>query len=387
MNSNPDTKNQVANFPALSALGAEISARSDEIEQGRRLPRDLVDKLIDTDVFRMWIPAQFGGQEVPLPDGLAVIEEIAYHDAAAGWCVMIGATGALLSGFLPEPFAHEIYGTNPRIVTGGAAAPTARAHRVVGGLRVTGRWAWGSGTEHCDWVGGGCVVVEDSTPARPRTAFVLLEPSQIEFLDTWHAMGLRGTGSTDYQTKDAFVPEGRWVELGIDPPRVPGALYRFPFFGALALGVTSVSLGLARRAIAEFQTLAIQKRPLGSRTTLAESQVVQIQLAEAEAAYLSARAFVHQSVHEAWQAAEANALTIGHRRQLRLAATNATLQSARAVDLLYTAAGGSAVYTSSILQRLFRDIHVATQHAMVTPRQYEIAGRLALGVETDVTYF
>lgn len=386
MNSNPDTsKNFFANFPALSTLGTELRTRSDEIEQTRRLPRDLVDKLIDTEVFRMWVPQKFGGQEIPLLDGLAVIEEIASHDGAAGWCAMIGVTSTLLAGFLPEHHAQAIYGTNPRVVTGGAAAPTARATRVDGGLRVSGRWAWGSGTEHCDWVGGGCLVMKEGAP--PRPTFVFLEPSQIEFLDTWHAMGLRGTGSTDYQTNDAFVPEGRWVELGIDPPRVPGALYRFPFFGALALGVTAVSLGIARRAIEEFKSLATQKRPLGSRNTLAETQVVQIQLAEAEAAYWSARAFVQQSVHAAWQAAEADALTIEHRRHLRLAATNATLQAARAVDLLYTAAGGSAVYTSGVLQRLFRDIHVATQHAMVTPRQYEIAGRLALGLETDVTYF
>ncbi len=361
---------------------AHFAARSAEIEALRRLPRDVVDRLIDAGVFRIWIPQVYGGAEASLLDGLERIEEISYHDGSTGWCAMIGASTALLAGFLSEPFAQEIYG-DPRVVTGGVAAPMGRAACVDGGLRVSGRWAWGSGTEHCQWIGGGCLVLRDGMPTKPPITFVFFRAEQIQFLDTWYASGLRGTGSTDFTVSEAFVPEGRWVELGITPPRVSGALYRFPFWCALALGVTSVSLGIARRAVAEFKILANAKRPMGSRNTLAESSIVQMQVAEAEAAIMSAKALLQQTVNDAWHAAQSDALTVEHRRLLRLAATNATLQAAKAVDLMYHAAGGSVVYTEGVLQRLFRDVHVATQHMMVSPRIYELVGRLSLGLETD----
>lgn len=358
---------------------AHFATRSAEIEELRRLPLDLVNELIDASVFRMWIPQVYNGAEVSMQEGLGLIEAISYHDGSAGWCAMIGATTSLLAAFLPEQFAEQIYAANPRVVSGGFAMPAGRATRVDGGLRVSGHWSWGSGIQHCQWIGGGCRIVDEA-----RAVFVLFEAQQVNVLDTWYTMGLRGTGSTDYETADAFVPEGRWVALGIDPPRVPGALYRFPFWGALALGVTSVSLGLARRAIDEFITLARTKKPAGSNRTLAERPNVQTQIAEAEAALLSSKALLQQTINDAWQAANSGReLTTEQRRLLRLAATNATLQSARAVDLMYHAAGGSAVYSNNALQRVFRDIHVATQHAMVSPRIYELVGRLSLGLETD----
>jgi alkylation response protein AidB-like acyl-CoA dehydrogenase len=360
---------------------AHFAVRSAEIEEMRRLPREVVDKLIEAGVFRMWIPQAYNGAEVSMLDGLATIENIAYHDGSTGWCAMIGATTSMLAAFLPEPFADQIYGANPRVVTGGFAMPAGRARRVDGGLRVSGRWSWGSGIQHCQWIGGGCLIAEEK-----RAVFALFAAEQVKILDTWFTLGLRGTGSTDYETTDAFVPEGRWVALGIDPPRVPGALYRFPFWGALALGVTAVSLGLARRAIDELKTIALTKKPAGSNRTLAERPLVQAQVAEAEAAVFSSQAFLQQTVNDAWQAADAGReLTTEQRRLLRLAATNATLQSARAVDLMYHAAGGSAVFTDGALQRVLRDMHVATQHAMVSPRLYELVGRLSLGLETDTT--
>ncbi|HEX4946167.1 MAG TPA: acyl-CoA dehydrogenase family protein [Blastocatellia bacterium] len=360
---------------------AHFAERSAEIEELRRLPQDVVDRLIDAGVFRMWIPQQHNGAELSLLEGLTTIENIAYQDGSTGWCAMIGATTALVAAFLPERFAAQIYGRNPRVVTGGFAMPAGRATRVDGGLRVSGHWSWGSGIQHCQWIGGGCFIVEEKCPV-----FALFEAEQINILDTWYTMGLRGTGSTDYETEDAFVPEGRWVALGVDLPRVPGALYRFPFWGALAMGVTSVSLGLARRAIDELKQSALTKKPAGSNRVLAERPIVQTQIAEAEAAVLSSQALLHQTVNDAWQTAETGReLTVEQRRLLRLAATNATLQSAHAVDLMYHAAGGSAVFTDSALQRVFRDVHVATQHAMVSPRIYELVGRLSLGLETDTT--
>jgi len=182
---------------------------------------------------------------------------------------------------------------------------------------------------------------------------------------------------------DVLVPEGRWAEPQLGRPEVDAPLYRFPFLAALALGVSAVSIGLARRAGDELIDLAGAKRPAQSARTLAERSVVQADVARAESAHRSARAFVREQVAEAWVAAAEGPLDDLRRRDLRLAATHATIASTRAVDLMYEAAGGSAVYRTNPLERVFRDAHVATQHAMVAPRTLEVLGRVALGMPTE----
>lgn len=201
--------------------------------------------------------------------------------------------------------------------------------------------------------------------------------------DTWFASGLRGSGSHDFEVADAFVPEGRSVVLG-GRPRETGPLYQFPTLALLALGVCGVGLGIARRALDEFVALAGGKVPTGSARTLANRPVVQRQVGEAEAALRSARAFVFESIASAWAiACEGRPLPAEPRVELRLAAANAAWRAAQAVDWVYHAGGGTAVYTSSPLQRCFRDVHVATQHIMVAQPIFEVVGRSMLGLPVD----
>lgn len=356
--------------------------RADEIESGGQIPTDIADALIDSKVFRTWIPKQYGGLEGTVADLLDTIERAAYHDGATGWCVMIGGTTALNAGFLAPEYAELIYG-DPRAVTGGFGMPAGVGTPVDGGIKVSGEWAWGSGSSHCTWFGGG-VAIEGKRGA----PFVFFDMNDIEFLDTWHVSGMKGTASTHYRTTDAFVPEGRWVDFASSPtPVTDSPLYRFSFLGALALGVSAVTLGLAERAIDELIALGA-KQPAGSSKGLAERPVIQSELALAEANVRSARAFVREIVDECWAAAEEEGhLTDEQKRLLRLASTNAGKRSAEAVDLCYHAGGGTAVYLTSRLQRVFRDIHVATQHGMIAPRLMEPLGRMAFGLPTSTAQF
>jgi alkylation response protein AidB-like acyl-CoA dehydrogenase len=369
---------------AVKAVGRDADRRASEIEGLRTLPNDLVAALVDTGLFRKWVPRVYGGDEAGLPEVLDAIEELSFYDGATGWCAMIAATSSLASAYLQPEWARQIYG-DPRAITAGYAMPAGRACQTAGGLVVNGDWQWGSFSQHCTWLGGGCLVVGDDGKPSPRadglaTPFVFFEPEQVELLDTWRVAGLKGTGSTDYRARDAFIPEGRWVQFLGTAPVVDAPLYRFPFIGALALGVSAVTIGLARRAHAELIAIAGGKRPSGSGRTLAERSAVQAEVARAEAAFRSARAFVREVIHNAWGSDD-----VEHRRLVRLAATDATTRAAYAVDLMYTAAGGSSIHESSPLQRVFRDVHVATQHGTVAARIYEPVGRMALGLPTDPT--
>jgi alkylation response protein AidB-like acyl-CoA dehydrogenase len=358
----------------VESVGREASARAAEIESLRRLPDDLAAALRDTGLFRAWVPARYGGAESDALTVLDAIEALSFHDGATGWCGMIAATTSLTAAFLPAEHAQEIFG-DPLAVTGGFAMPAGRGVPVDGGIVVNGRWQWGSGTAHCTWIGGGVLVEGGGAP------FAFFERDQVEILDTWRVAGLRGTGSNDYVVRDAFVPEGRWVHVLRAEPVVDAPLYRMPFMGLLALGVCSVALGLARRAQHELVELASSKVPSSSAKTLAERQVVQAEVARAEAAWRSARALVREVVAEATEVG----VTDETRRRLRLAATDATWRSAQAVDRMYHAGGGSSIHEEHPLQRVFRDVHVATQHAMVAERTYEPLGRMALGLPTDVS--
>jgi indole-3-acetate monooxygenase len=346
--------------------------------------------MAEAGLFRICVPRKLGGGEVDAATMVRVIEAIAYADGSAGWCLMIGATSGVISAYLPEETAREIYGTHDA-VTGGVFAPLGKATAVKGGYQVTGRWPYASGCEHCTWLMGGCVVLDEGDPrllanGMPDSRLLLFPASQAQVIDTWTVSGLRGTGSHDIAVDNLFVAGARAVSLMTDRPLQSGPLYAFPIFGLLALGIAGVALGVARNAIDELTQLARAKRPTGGSRRLAERTTVQAQIAQAEATLRSARAFLFEGMEETWTAASAEgAISIHQRGTLRLAATHATTSAADVVDSMYNAGGGTSIYASSPLQRCFRDIHVVTQHMMVAPSTYELIGRLFLGVDVDTT--
>jgi indole-3-acetate monooxygenase len=374
-----------------AALAPRVRELADETESGRRLPRELVEAFARGGIFRMLVPRRFGGGEVGVATMIATLEALSRADGSAGWCAMIGATSGVVAAYLPESDAREIYGSDPHVVSGGVFAPHGRAIAADGGYRLSGRWPFASGCEHCGWLMAGAVVIEDGKPrllpsGMPDSRLMLFPHSQAKIVDTWNVSGLRGTGSHDLEIHDLLVPAGRSTSIITDHPREQGPLYRFPVFGLLALGGAAVALGIARASIDELVRLAAAKVPTGGRRRLSERGVVQTELAEAEAMIGSARAFLFEACAQAWQAASAaSELPIAARARLRLAATHATATSAKVVDLMYNAGGGTSIYSGSPLQRCFRDVHVVTQHVMVAPATLELVGRILFGLETDTS--
>ncbi|MGE0658963.1 MAG: acyl-CoA dehydrogenase family protein [Reyranellaceae bacterium] len=372
------------------ALLEEIKRRTPEIEAARQLPADLVGRLMRTGVFRLCVPRSLNGLEAEPAALLRAIETVATSDGSAGWCVMIGATSAMTAAYLDPATAGEIYG-DPDVVTGGVFAPKGKAAIDGDDYRVSGRWQWASGSSHCRWLMGGCAVTEGSKPrllegGMPEARMVLFPASEAVIHDTWHSSGLCGTGSNDMEVGDLLVPRRRSASIATDKPVENGALYAFPIFGLLALGIAAVGLGLARRAMQELAALAGGKVPTGGQRALIERPATQADYARAEATLRSARGFYFEAVAEAWDRAQAEGvIPTDQRARLRLAATHATEASARVVDVMYNLGGGTSVYRDSALQRCFRDVHVVTQHMMVAPATWELAGRALLGVKGDLS--
>ncbi|HWN67742.1 MAG TPA: acyl-CoA dehydrogenase family protein [Haliangium sp.] len=366
---------------------AEIAPRAHEIEAARRLPPAVVDALVQAGVFKLLVPRAHGGAEASLATLMAVLDEIAAADGSAGWCAMIGASSGLMCGFLPDDVAREVYGPDGAI-TCGVFAPMGRAVPVAGGFRVSGRWTFASGCQHSTWCMGSAIVTGDgagevSPGGAPDVRCMLFHVSEIRIIDTWDTSGLRGTGSHDFVADDVLVPAGR--SFSLLGSRHALAAYRSAFFGGLAAGVAAVALGIARAAIDAFVALARDKRPAGSRRSIAHRELTQLSIARAEARVRAARAFLLDAVETAAAASATGEATIEQRALLRLAACHAATEAASAVDLVYEAGGGSSIYATSPLQRCFRDVHTATQHVMVGSAAATQVGRILLGVESDLS--
>jgi alkylation response protein AidB-like acyl-CoA dehydrogenase len=364
---------------AARALGPLVRAHADESERLRRLADPLVAALRSTGLLRMTLPAAYGGPEADPLTMIDAIEELAYHDGAAGWCVMISATTASQAAYYPKDTAHEIFG-NPRDAYAGTFAPSGKGRPTADGWVVDGRWMWGSGTSHAAWIVGG-TLTEDA-----GHCLTYFPASDVTLHDTWYSSGLRGTASGDFSVTNVFVPRRRAIRVRGAKAQIESPLARFPNFTLLAIGTAATTLGIARRAIEELVRLAQTKTPTFASRALANHPPAQLNVAHAEAKTRAARAFLCDAVAEAWErAGGGDDVPLDLRARIRLACTHAASEAAAAVDLCYSSGGGSAVFDESQLQRCFRDVHTATQHIMLSDRNLLTVGRLAFGLETDTS--
>ncbi|WP_448580114.1 acyl-CoA dehydrogenase family protein [Thermaurantiacus sp.] len=374
---------------AARDLAPIIAGRAAEIEEARRLPADLAATMAEAGLFRLAIPESLDGHECHPAHMVEVLEAVAEGDASAAWCLMIGATTALVAAYLPRTHAEEVLG-DPQVITGGVFAPMGKAIAENGHYRVSGRWSWASGSANCHWLVGGSLIFDGEAlrkrgDGQPDHRMMIMPRRDVTLLDTWHAAGLKGTGSGDMAATDAIVPSDRSVSLITDTPREPGALYRFPAFGLLALGIAAVASGNARAALdAAAAAVAARKTP-GSGRTQADRATVQAAFAEAEGQLFAARAGLLAAIEQGWSEALSGAISLATRARLRLQATHLVRTAADVTRAAYDLGGGAALYLDSPLQRRFRDAHAMTQHIMVQPATFELAGRVRLGIPADVS--
>jgi alkylation response protein AidB-like acyl-CoA dehydrogenase len=361
----------------ISSLARELAA---ETERERQLAGPLLAALRDSGLLRAGAPREVGAAELAPGTALRCAEEVARGDASAGWCVSIAITSSLLAAYLPAEARDELFGGGGEIAAG-VWAPRGKARPVDGGLVVSGRWAFCSGITHADMMFAGCVIDDQGqagTERRPPSV-VALAKQDLEIEDTWHTLGLRGTGSHDAVADGVFVPAERAFSL-FDGPVLDRPLYRFPVFGFFALSIAAAALGNARAAIDVLAELAAGKVGLGSSRTLAERSPTQAAGATAESALGAARALYYEAIETAWRAAQREQpVPVEVRNRLRLAATHAVRSSADVTRSMYDLAGGSAIYDDSPLQRRFRDAHTATAHFQVNEASRELPGRVLLG--------
>ena len=367
-------------------LAPHIRAVREELEATRRVPPSLVQAINDAGLFRPYLPRAMGGSELPPLTVYRVIEEISKVDGSVGWCTMIASGVSLLSGWLRPDVGRALFGQPPDVRVAGSLRPEGQAYPVDGGYRIRGHWDFASGINHANWLLCTCAIMDGDTPRQtpagaPATRVMLIPADAATIVDTWSVVGMCGTGSHDFIVDDVFIPAPHSFSL-TEPPQAPGPLYHPRLlFVVLWTGTVANSLGIARGAMDAFIALATQARSTMSPTLLRDRALVQTQVAEAEAILSAAHAYVLTSVGAAWEAVCAGVPDPSYEiAQARLAITHGMHEAVRVVDRLFHAAGTNAIYRKHGLERYFRDVHTAVQHAAGLPVHIESAGKVFLGL-------
>jgi alkylation response protein AidB-like acyl-CoA dehydrogenase len=317
-----------------------------------------------------------------------VIEILSAADPSVGWCAMIGSDAGFYAAFLEEDAARALY-SDLDSVTAGMLQPAGRALRVPGGYRVSGRWAFGSGSTHADVIVGGCLVFEGEQPVLneqglPSWRVMMAPASSWQVLDTWYTTGLAGSGSHDYTTSDLFVPAEHTFSL-LEPARRAEPLYAFN--GMFFINLHGVALGLARRAIDVVRTLAGEKTLLPELVLMKDVLRVRTALARAEGMLGAARAYTYETMDRVWATLCAgDALSRELRLHIAMSRFNAFQMARDVAQAMVDTAGSSSIYSHSPLDRLLRDAITLRTHIAVQDRLLEQISALAVGEDPTVPF-
>jgi indole-3-acetate monooxygenase len=379
----------------VQQIAPVVREYADRGEQQRHLADPIVKAIREAGLYQMLVPRELGGLQVDALTFYLVVDALARIDGSTGWCMFINGGGPISAMFLQDDAAETIFRNGAHTIIAGTVFPFGRAVPCDGGYQVYQRGNYASGCWHATWHLAACNIYEDGKDAprigpsgTPDLMFVHLPRTQVQILDTWDVSGLCATGSHDVVIENVFVPEAFAWKFRLEAPRgrrYEAPMYRFPFMGFFSWPVGAVALGIAQAAIDEIAGLSHLKTPRLATSTLHEKPLFQVQFAQAVALVNSARAWLHAVISKLWEkTVHGEPVSIQERAEGLLAATNATRSAAAAVEIAYTAGGGSANYRRSPLQRQMRDIHAVTQHIGTAPAQYETSGRMLLGLPPDV---
>jgi indole-3-acetate monooxygenase len=370
------------------AFVPELAAAAPEIERQRELPEPVVAAMVERGFFRMLLPRSLGGAELPPAPYVRVVEEIAKGDASAAWCLNQGAGCSMTAAYLDPAAAKEVFG-GPRGILAWGPGP-GKARIVEGGYRVTATWSFASGSHNASWLGCHVPIYDENgmqllhRDGSPVIRTPIFPKSCAEMTDIWHVMGLRGTGSDKYSVTDLLVPEAFVAARDDSTRREDGVLYRFSSLQLYASGFAGVAMGIARSALDAFIELARDKVPFRGKATLRDNNVVQSEVAQAEARLRAARDLLYRSLEEITGEVERSGhITLEQRMVIRLASTFAIHQSMSVVDMAYHAAGSTAIFEENPFERRFRDIHTVSQQVQGRQEHFETVGQYLLGLAPD----
>ena len=381
-------------LPQLAAkLSLALGQNIHEEENNGRLSASVVDVLRQSGFYKLFLPESLGGLEADPLTTAKVVEEVASHNTAAGWSLMVANTTLFLLSRISEKGIEEIFGKDPEAFVAGTVHPPMMAAPVEGGYIVNGRNPLVSNVHEAQWIMVLALVLENGQPktrdGHPEILGIYLKAGDCKIIDTWQVIGLHATDSNDIEVKDVFVPAHRVCSLmdEFKPGRhFTKPLYHFPAAGGnIACLLAPVSLAVAQNAINELKAIASKKTPLGSMVPIRERGVIQRKLEIAEAFVRSSRVYLHDTISKCWEkVSTGESISLEEKAGLALAAAHTNQSCVQAVELMYTAAGSSGIYKKNKMAHYFSDAQVLRQHGFMNESRYETAAQVFLGLQPDL---
>jgi alkylation response protein AidB-like acyl-CoA dehydrogenase len=388
-----DTADSVELVARAAAIRPLLQQHADETDRLRRLADANVAALKESAACRLMVPKRFGGYQTDIHTYIAVMAELGRGCGSTAWVASLLNVCAWLAALFPERAQRDLWGDGPDTWVAGSLAPNGSATPVDGGWRVTGRWPWASGCLHAQWAACG-IRMADERGQVTNFGLSLMPISDLSIEDTWFMAGMKGTGSNTIVANDVFVPEHRFLPY---PAAFHGKYrtehldeitYRVAFVPVTILILVGSQLGVARAALdhvlAKASTRGITHTNFAKQS---ESAGFQIQVAEAAMKIDTAHLHAFRAADDLDRAAEGGRHPeLVSRARVRLDTALAAKYCREAVDLLADAHGTSSLADANRMQRLWRDIHVASRHAITSwTVNLEIYGKALLGVEPNIS--
>lgn len=374
-------------------IAAQLKDAGADIERAGMVSHDLMRAIRDAGLTKICQPARFGGLELSLLTCYEVIKTLGCGCASTAWCTAIGATSNWGLVTFPEQAQRDVWAENEDSFIAGSVAPIGTAHHVPGGVKFSGRGAFGSGVDHADWVQVG-VLIPDKVTGNLAPWFALMPASDIKIDDDWHTYGLAGTGSKTIICDDVFVPEHRLVSFadaisktaaGLDGHANP--LFRAPYLAVFPTMLAAAGVGAAQGAVASFidQVKVRETRGAvaGGKLKMASFGTIQLRIAEADAAASTADLILTTSLRRVEEmTAKGHVMTKEERIICRREQAYAVKLAAGAAQLVNEAMGGQGLSLDGHVQRAWRDATAVARHVSLN---WDVVGtmygQMVLGLE------
>jgi 3-hydroxy-9,10-secoandrosta-1,3,5(10)-triene-9,17-dione monooxygenase len=342
-----------------------------------QVPRESIEAFTRAGFFKVLQPARYGGFELPPRVYCEIARTLAEGCMSSAWVYAVIAVHNWQMALFPDQAAQEVWGQDPNIRISSSYMPVGKVKVVPGGYRLSGRWAFSSGSAHCNWVILGANVLSAGAGVQPEPRNFLLPRTDYRIVENWDVMGLRATGSNDIVVEEAFVPEHRTIrELDMFNLECPGhqhnraALYRIPFAQIFNRTVSTTSLGALQRALTTFVDTTREKRATYTGERLARDTTIQFVVAQVERTLDEQMLVLERDTRELMDHAERNTWTLERRAALGASTTGTVTRCVDAIDKLMEFSGAKALYRGNVIQQAFLDIHCARAHVANNPYPY-----------------
>lgn len=374
----------------VEQIAAELAGTADDSERLGKLSEQSVVLIRQAGVMRLLQPTDFGGYAAHPRDFAEAVMAVAKHCGSTGWVCGVGGVHPWEMALMDRRLQAEIWADDPDTWIASPYAAQGIATPVEGGYRLTGRWNFSSGTDHCSWIFlGARVGGADGVP--PKVLHVVLPRADYTIVeDSWDVIGLSGTGSKDIIVDGAFIPDYRTIDFehvasGASAAEAAGrteTLYKLPFWTMFPLGITAALIGITEGALAAH--LDYQRdRVAATGTKIKDDPYVLYAISEAAAEIAASRVQLLDGISRMYDLADAGKeISFEDRSLVRRNQIRCAWRAVAAADAIFARSGGNAARRNNPLQRFWRDAHVGLGHAIQTPGIiYHSSALTVMGVE------